>query len=96
MRAISAVATGGEITGLRSTLSVALLACAFALAPCYVNAADADKAGGRQQKGQDQKAAPGEKAAKSPDDLTSCKRDADGMKGPERSRFMTSCLRERN
>jgi hypothetical protein len=30
------------------------------------------------------------------DDLTTCKRDADGMRGPERSRFMTECLRERN
>ncbi|HEX2829823.1 MAG TPA: hypothetical protein VHP37_25980 [Burkholderiales bacterium] len=29
------------------------------------------------------------------DDLASCKRDADGMRGPERSRFMTKCLRER-
>ena len=29
------------------------------------------------------------------DDLASCKRDADGMRGPERSRFMTQCLRER-
>ena len=28
-------------------------------------------------------------------DLESCKRDADGMRGPERSRFMTQCLRER-
>ena len=28
-------------------------------------------------------------------DLASCKRDADGMRGPERSRFMTQCLRER-
>ena len=29
------------------------------------------------------------------DDLTSCRRDADGMRGPERSRFMTRCLKER-
>jgi hypothetical protein len=29
------------------------------------------------------------------DDLASCKRDADGMRGPERSRFMTQCLKER-
>jgi hypothetical protein len=29
------------------------------------------------------------------DDLDSCKRDADGMRGPERSRFMTQCLKER-
>ena len=28
-------------------------------------------------------------------DLASCKRDADGMRGPERSRFMTQCLKER-
>ena len=33
--------------------------------------------------------------ARTGDDLESCKRDADGMRGPERSRFMTQCLRER-
>jgi hypothetical protein len=34
-------------------------------------------------------------AARVGDDLTTCKRDADGMRGPERSRFMTDCLKER-
>jgi hypothetical protein len=29
------------------------------------------------------------------DDLDTCKRDAEGMKGPERSRFMTACLKDR-
>ena len=28
-------------------------------------------------------------------DLTSCRRDAKGLHGPERARFMTECLRER-
>jgi hypothetical protein len=35
------------------------------------------------------------KDARGGDDLTTCKRDADGMRGPERSRFMTDCLKER-
>ena len=34
-------------------------------------------------------------AVRGSDDLSTCKRDADGMHGPERSRFMTQCLRER-
>ena len=29
------------------------------------------------------------------DDLDTCKRDAEGLKGPERSRFLTECLRDR-
>jgi hypothetical protein len=95
MRTVSAGTTGGETTRLRGILSVSLLTCAFALAPCYVNAADTDKPAESPQKGQDQKAASSEKVPKPPDDLSSCRRDADGMRGPERSRFMTSCLRER-
>ena len=35
------------------------------------------------------------KSAKQPDQLDTCKREADGKKGPERSRFMTACLKER-
>ena len=36
-----------------------------------------------------------ETGARAGDDLETCKRDADGMRGPERSRFMTQCLKER-
>ena len=35
------------------------------------------------------------RTGKTRDDLDSCKRDAEGMKGPERARFLTECLRER-
>ena len=49
----------------------------------------------QKDRGAQQQAASIDPADKAPNDLESCKRDADGMKGPERSRFMTSCLRER-
>ena len=32
---------------------------------------------------------------KSTSDLDACKRDAHGLEGPERSRFMTGCLKQR-
>jgi hypothetical protein len=35
------------------------------------------------------------KSGRTGDDLESCRRDADGMRGPERSRFMTQCLKDR-
>ena len=39
--------------------------------------------------------APGRKSQGTRADLDTCKRDANGMKGPERSRFMTACLKDR-
>lgn len=81
---------------MRLALVAAALA-ALALPPAHAaesdrreKAADAPAAGRIEQDAK--KARPAERLG---DDLGSCKRDADGMRGPERSRFMTQCLRER-
>jgi hypothetical protein len=50
------------------------------------NASGDDGARAKQEKGAEER---GES------DVASCKRDADGMRGPQRSRFMTQCLKER-
>ena len=42
-----------------------------------------------------QKSKDARRPARVGDDLETCRRDADGMRGPERSRFMTQCLKER-
>ena len=87
-----------------SLLAAGAVAAAMALSPLYVQASNNDsKAAQAQQKGNDhdQKASANDKAAankaadKAPNEFVSCKRDADGMTGPERSRFMTTCLKER-
>ena len=84
----------------RRYASIALALAALALPPAH--AADGDGDGERaakpeaRQSGEDRN---GEKEqhteSRAGDDLTTCKRDADGMRGPERSRFMTQCLKER-
>jgi hypothetical protein len=57
---------------------------------------ETDSKGAREpNKETDQGARDPRKNARTGDDLDSCRRDADGMRGPERSRFMTQCLRER-
>ena len=59
-----------------------------------VEAGDAERArivdGEDRQKSKDTRSPP-----RAGDDLETCRRDADGMRGPERSRFMTQCLKER-
>jgi len=82
-----------------TVLAAGALAAGLALSPLCAQASNNDsKAAQVEQKGKesDQKSSADTKAAdKAPNDLVSCKRDADGMRGPERSRFMTACLRER-
>jgi hypothetical protein len=86
---------------MRSTcvLAAALLACAIAMAPAGAQAAAANKDGKPSQVEQKdqgrEKASQDAAAAKPPSDLESCRDDADGKKGPERSRFMTACIRDR-
>ena len=83
---------------MRSTTIVLLLA-ALASPPAF--AADTSRDDGKSESARPSD--DGERAARQDkreservgDDLASCKRDADGMRGPERSRFMTQCLRER-
>jgi hypothetical protein len=83
---------------LRTPL-IALLLAALAAPPAY--AADADTtrdgrgASGRSAEDGERTAKPEKREERTGDDLASCKRDADGKRGPERSRYMTQCLRER-
>ena len=81
-------------------VGVALLAWVGALTPSQLMAAESDSESRKQaeapkERSSQQKGASVDPADKAPNDLESCKRDADGMRGPERSRFMTSCIRER-
>jgi hypothetical protein len=90
-----------------STLISTLLFMLFIAAPAFAANTDADAVsvaqtaegadaerphtdGDDRQKGKDARRQP-----RVGDDLDSCRRDADGMRGPERSRFMTQCLKER-
>ena len=85
-----------------SLLAAALVAWGSAFAPLHARAADnepkqaeqTEQTATREEKSA-QKAAAIDPADKAPNDLESCRRDAEGMKGPERSRFMTSCLKAR-
>jgi hypothetical protein len=73
-------------------------AAAVLLTPIAAHAADHDGEG-KGPRGANKDADPGArdapKGARTGDDLESCRRDADGMRGPERSRFMTQCLKDR-
>ena len=84
---------------MRNSLAlIAVLVAAATLPLPLARAADVEAAdkgaaatGSEPDVRQDRRAPPERKS----DDLTTCKRDADGMRGPERSRFMTRCLKER-
>ena len=82
--------------GWSCVLAAALLAWAFAAPPAAASNNDSKEAQ-TQQKDKGARPSPSSDKAsdKGPNDLESCKRDADGMKGPERSRFMTACLKDR-
>ena len=82
---------------MRLTL-IAAMAAALALPPAF--AADADGSNAKAETARAAQEAERNKADKASaerpaDDLVTCKRDADGMRGPKRSRFMTECLKER-
>jgi hypothetical protein len=79
--------------------AAALLLSALFAGPCGAAEKSDDKTAPATEKREEPRDEPRpesrDKAVRTGDDLESCKRDADGMKGPERSRFMTECLRER-
>jgi hypothetical protein len=84
--------------GWSCVLAAAVLAWALAIPPASASNNDnKDTQTETQQKDKGgQRPSSNDKSAdKSPNEFASCKRDADGMKGPERSRFMTTCLKER-
>ena len=78
--------------------SVAALALAGLLitlgSPVHAAAYDRGKSEESYEK-ESRKDGPKRKPQQTRDDLDTCKRDAEGMKGPERSRFMTACLKDR-
>lgn len=88
------------MTGTAKTI---LTAAIFGASLC-LNPAQAAEGGGepveRESKATAVEHDKGDRARKKderrPDDLESCKRDATDLHGPERARFMTDCLRERN
>jgi hypothetical protein len=89
---------GRSRAGIRPGRIVAagVVAWAIALAPMLAQAADKESKQAETQKDREApKASSTNPEDKGPNDLESCKRDADGMKGPERSRFMTSCIKAR-
>jgi hypothetical protein len=79
---------------MRKIIAAAALGWAVVLAPLPAAASNKDSKTS-PQKNVDQRSASDANAAKPRDELDTCKRDAEGMKGPERSRFMTACLKER-
>jgi hypothetical protein len=79
---------------MKRIVATAALGWAIALAP-LPGAASNNDSKAVQEKNAGQRSPSEEKAAKPQDSLDTCKRDADGKKGPERSRFMTACLKER-
>jgi hypothetical protein len=83
-----------------ATCAVAPLvgAAVFALTPACALAADhdaEDKSGRSGNREGEAATREPRKSGRTGDDLESCRRDADGMRGPERSRFMTQCLKDR-
>ena len=86
---------------MSKSFAAALLSCLLlgelAASPAVI-ASNNDSKAGAAANAPDQKSSADHAQPKEPkreDNLDTCKRDADGMKGPERSRFMTQCLKER-
>jgi len=79
---------------LACLFAASLLACAVAPAQAADNKDGKASQVEQKDKGRE-KASQDEPAAKPPSDLESCRDDADGKRGPERSRFMTACIRDR-
>lgn len=76
-------------------LTIALLAALLAASPLHAASKDADSQSSRSEQ-QSKKPPPrADKPAATKDDLKECKEQAHGLQGPERSRFMTKCLKER-
>jgi len=82
--------------GWSCVVAAAVLAWGFAVPPAAGSNNDSKEAQAQQKDKGGKSASSSERSQdKAPNEFESCKRDADGMKGPERSRFMTACLTER-
>jgi ABC-type microcin C transport system duplicated ATPase subunit YejF len=80
-------------------LTIAFLAALIAANPLYAASKDADTQDTRSQQQSKKAAARADKAradkpVETNDNTQECKQQAHGLSGPERSRFMTKCLRQ--
>ena len=81
---------------IRKLFAVSLLAVSCGSGSAYAVESEDTKAERTEAQDQSRKdTAEKKRPIRTRDDLDSCKRDAEGMKGPERARFLTECLRER-
>lgn len=84
---------------LRLTFAALLLGAGMCLTPAYASVSDAVRDAAKDAAARtrevDKPPAPGKPPQGGPDDLVTCKRDAADMHGPERSRYMTECIRKR-
>ena len=76
-------------------LTIALLAALLAASPLHAASKDADTQSSRSEQQSKRPPARANKPAETKDNTQECKEQAHGLRGPERSRFMTKCLRER-
>ena len=76
------------------TAGALVLSCVFASAHA-VEAEETKSERAEEEQSRKDDAEEKKRPFRTRDDLDSCKRDAEGLKGPERARFMTECLRER-
>ena len=77
---------------MKTLLNTALIAAALAFGPAHASTED-EKPSSPQSEKSEQTQPKGEKKVM---DTDSCRRDAKGLHGPERARFMTECLKKRD
>jgi len=83
-------------TNIHRMFRAAALALCLAHAPAYAaSESEGSKPEPVESKSADKDADRKDRVPKGASDTASCRRDAHGLSGPERARFMTSCLRER-
>jgi hypothetical protein len=76
------------------SLTIALIAALVAAIPLHAANKDADVQSTRSEQQSKRPTARAEKPAETKDNTQQCKEQAHGLSGPERSRFMTKCLRQ--
>ena len=76
-------------------LTIALLAALLAASPLHAASKDADTQSNRSDQKSKKPPTRAERPADSKDYTKECKEQAHGLSGPERSRFMTKCLKRR-
>jgi hypothetical protein len=75
-------------------LTIALFAALVAANPLYAANKDTDPKSDRSEQASKKGPTRAERPADSKDYTQQCKEEAHGLSGPERSRFMTKCLKQ--